>query len=164
MKNPVSFEAFQGKLDLEPIVFSLTQREGGPCWSLEKSRFMEKWYRRFLYLTYLNPGQGIVPTKDLDIFWHTHILDTQKYMDDCERLFGYYFHHFPYFGMRGEEDRKNLEHSFKKTEELYLKCFGESFRSFEIADCGALCNEPVPKNSTIDLGSELRPSLANAAF
>ena len=34
-------------------------------------------------------------------------------------------HHFPYFGMRGEQDAKDLENSFGKTKELYLKTFGE---------------------------------------
>ena len=97
MKSNISFEKFNAELDLEPIIFSLTRREDGASWSVEKSRLMEKWYRRFLYLGYLYPGQSVVPTKNLDIFWHTHILDTQKYVDDCKNLFGHYFHHFPYF-------------------------------------------------------------------
>ena len=99
MKSTVSFDEFNSRLDLESIVFSLTQREDGPGWTLRKSRLLEKWYRRFLYLISLYPNYGLVPTKELDTFWHTHILDTQKYMDDCQRLFGRYFHHFPYFGM-----------------------------------------------------------------
>ena len=161
MKATVSFEEFNARLDLEPIVFTLTEREDGPGWSIEKTRLMAKWYRRFLYLARLYPEQGVAPMKDLDLFWHTHILETQKYMDDWNRLFGRYFHHFLYFGVRGEEDRKNSENAFEETEALYLKHFSESPRSLEIADCGALCNEPVPKYNTNQLNPETRPVLGD---
>ncbi len=164
MKPDVSFDEFNSQLDLEPIVFSLTQRKEGPGWTLEKSRLLEKWYRRFLYLVFLYPNYGLVPTKELDTFWHTHILDTQKYMDDCQGLFGRYFHHFPYFGLRGEVDRRNLERAFEETDALYVKHFGESPRSLKIADCGALCNEPVPQYDTLGLKPEVRPVLEGAVF
>ena len=151
-----SFDEFNRKLDLEPIKFSLTQREDGPSWSLNKAEMLEAWYRRFLYLSSIYEDKIIVPTKDIDTFWHTHILDTQKYMSDCEQLFGRYFHHFPYFGMRGEKDLKNLEKAFCETEELFLLHFGESPVSSGIADCGSLCNEPTPKLTYT------RPVLTNA--
>ena len=156
----VSFDEFNRNLDLEPIKFSLTKREEGAGWSLDKTEALEVWYRRFLYLVSLYPEKVIVPSKDIDIFWHTHILDTQKYMADCKNLFGRYYHHFPYFGMRGEKDRSNLEDAFRKTEELYLQHFGESPLSSEIADCGSLCNEPTPKWVVNNLYSDHRPTLA----
>lgn len=149
MKRSVSFKEFNAGLNLEPIVFSLTHRKEGPEWSIEKCRLVEKWYRRYFYLVSLYPESGLVPSKDIDVFWHTHILDTRKYMEDCDHLLGRYFHHFPYFGMRGKEDRKNLKRAFEETELLYLKHFGESLRSLEIADCGALCNEPTPRYGLI---------------
>ena len=93
------------------------------------------------------------------MFWHTHILDTQKYMLDCENLFGRYIHHFPYFGMRGEKDRNQLKKSFYETEELFLLHFSESPVSVGIADCGALCNEPTPKFGYGALFSNERPTL-----
>jgi len=155
----ISFDEFNCNLDLEPIKVSLTQREDGAGWTLTKAELLEVWYRRFLYLVNLYPEKAIVPSKDIDIFWHTHILDTQKYMDDCETLFGRYFHHFPYFGMRGEKDRSNLEDAFLETDELYLQHFGESPLSVEIADCGALCNEPTPKQKGNNLYPNKRPTL-----
>jgi hypothetical protein len=147
MKNTISFESFNEPLDLEPIKFSLAMRED------------EKWYRRFLFLVKLYPEKMIVPTKDIDLFWHTHILDTKKYMMDCESLFGGYFHHFPYFGMRGKKDKMNMEEAFSETEELYRAVFGESPLGCGIADCGSLCNEPTPesKDSTFQIG--IRPTL-----
>ena len=90
------------------------------------------------------PTKTIVPSKDIDTFWHTHILDTKKYTTDCEILFGKYFHHFPYFGMRGKKDEDNLKQAFHETNQLYLYHFGESPLSSGMADCGSLCSEPKP--------------------
>ena len=154
-----SFNEFTSNLDLEPIKFSLTQREDGPNWPLNKAETLEVWYRRFLYLSSIYKDKVIVPSKDIDMFWHTHILDTQKYMLDCENLFGRYIHHFPYFGMRGEKDRNQLKKSFHETEELFLLHFSESPVSVGIADCGALCNEPTPKFGYGALFSNERPTL-----
>ncbi|MCX7069356.1 MAG: hypothetical protein NTW85_16940 [Methylococcales bacterium] len=53
------------------------------------------------------------------------ILDTQKYQEDCELLFGYFLHHFPYFGMRGKEDEENLKMAWTETRQLYKTRFGE---------------------------------------
>ncbi len=161
MNSMTSFNRFNEPLDLESIKFSLAMREEGPGWSLEKIETLEFWYRRFLFLVHLYPEKSIVPTKDIDVFWHTHILDTKKYMADCETLFGGYFHHFPYFGLRGEQDRMNLEEAFSETEELYLSLFGESPLSSGIADCGALCNEPTPKSDDSTLRANIRPTLAD---
>jgi len=154
-----SFNEFTSNLDLEPIKFSLTQREDGPNWSLNKAETLEVWYRRFLYLSSIYNEKVLVPSKDIDMFWHTHILDTQKYMLDCENLFGRYIHHFPYFGMRGENGRNQLKKSFHETEELFLLHFSESPVSVGIADCGALCNEPTPKFGYGALFSNERPTL-----
>ena len=154
-----SFNEFTSNLDLEPIKFSLTQREDGPNWSLNKAETLEVWYRRFLYLSSIYNEKVLVPSKDIDMFWHTHILDTQKYMLDCENLFGRYIHHFPYFGMRGEKDRNQLKKSFYETEELFLLHFSESPVSVGISDCGALCNEPTPKFGYDALFPNERPTL-----
>ena len=154
-----SFNEFTSNLDLEPIKFSLTQREDGPNWPLNKAETLEVWYRRFLYLSSIYNDKVIVPSKDIDMFWHTHILDTQKYMLDCENLFGRYIHHFPYFGMRGEKDRNQLKKSFHETEELFLLHFSESPVSVGISDCGALCNEPTPKFGYDALFPNERPTL-----
>jgi hypothetical protein len=27
------------------------------------------------------------PTKDIDMFWHAHILDTYQYEADCDRIY-----------------------------------------------------------------------------
>jgi len=113
------------QLDLGPIKVKL-MRPDGENWSLEQVNVVEKWYKRFLLLNYKYPQVSIVPTKAIDTFWHYHILDTMKYADDCQNVFGNFLHHFPYFGMRGAEDAKNLKSAFDKTKDLFQSEFGES--------------------------------------
>jgi hypothetical protein len=158
MKDIQKTQELINSIDLEPIKFNLVSREEGPGWTVEKTKLIETWYRRFLTLVKTYPNQTIVPTKDIDTFWHYHILDTRKYMDDCDKVFGSYFHHFPYFGIRGEEDKLNFDKTFLDSQELFEKHFGESPLSVEAADCGGLCSdgEPTPYTSQ----SNLRPSLA----
>jgi hypothetical protein len=64
-----------------------------------------------------------VPTHEIDEFWHQHILDTLKYVDDCQYVFGYFLHHYPYFGLRGAEDAQALADSFEKTRALFIEHF-----------------------------------------
>jgi hypothetical protein len=42
----------------------------------EKAEKVEVWYRRFLTLNAKYPNASLVPTHDIDAFWHQHILDT----------------------------------------------------------------------------------------
>jgi hypothetical protein len=76
-------------------------------------------------LNMLYPYESIVPCREVDKFWHAHILDTAAYRVDCERVFGQFFDHFPYFGMRGEEDAHALADAYDQTLALYRQHFGE---------------------------------------
>ncbi len=120
-------------LSLEPIKLKLMDKKEGKGWSLEQADIAEKWYKRFLFLCGKYPNEPIVPTMEIDIFWHQHILDTTKYQDDCEKIFGYFLHHFPYFGLRGEEDAENLKKSALASLALYQKHFSESVRELSQA-------------------------------
>jgi hypothetical protein len=66
----------------------------------------------------------IAPSKDVDAFWHGHILDTMKYAEDCDQVFGYFLHHFPYFGMRGADDAAALSAAAEQMRALTEKEFG----------------------------------------
>lgn len=44
---------------------------------------------------------------------------------DCERIFGYFLHHFPYYGMRGEKDFEAFAIAGGRMQELYEQTFGE---------------------------------------
>ncbi len=114
------------ELDLEPIVFKLVHPEPGVTdMTLEEADLLVLKYRRFLTLCAMYPGEAIVPSKELDPAWHTHILDTQKYIEDCTNIFGFVLHHFPYLGSRGAADEKLLVEKFSRTCELYKLHFGE---------------------------------------
>ena len=123
-------------LDLEPIKFKLMDTEEGQGWSREYVDQMEIAYRRFLTLSVKYSEETIAPSKDVDKFWHGHILDTMKYAEDCQNVFGYFLHHFPYFGMRGEEDAANLAEAGRTTKRLYEQEFGEAVPS-RASMCGA---------------------------
>src|SRR5712691_383266 len=116
-------------LDLEPIKFKLMDTEEGQGWSREYVEQMAIAYKRFLTLSVKYPKETIAPSKDVDKFWHGHILDTMKYAEDCQNVFGYFVHHFPYFGMRGEEDAANLAEAGRTTKRLYEQEFGETVPS-----------------------------------
>ncbi|OOE63751.1 MULTISPECIES: hypothetical protein [Salinivibrio] len=93
-------------------------------WTVEYCREVEDLYRKFLALNMRYPEKKICPTGPIDEYWHAHILDTRAYARDCEILFGEFLHHFPYFGMRGPEDRANLEAAFEKSLDLFVTHFG----------------------------------------
>lgn len=126
-------------VDLEPIMVKLMDSDEGEGWSLEKTREIETWYRQFLCLNALYPDRAIVPTRDIDTFWHYHILDTKKYAEDCEVMFGYFLHHFPYFGMRGDQDRQNLHEASSQTWQLFREHFGESPVAEAASKCASEC-------------------------
>src|SRR5260221_346226 len=99
--------------------------EEGQGWSREYVDQMAIEYKRFLTLSVKYPEETIAPSKDVDKFWHGHILDTMKYAEDCQIVSGYFLHHSPYFGMRGEEDAATLAEAGNTTNRLYEKEFGE---------------------------------------
>ena len=72
----------------------------------------------------LYPDEVLVPTKDMDEFWHMHILHTKFYMKDCQNLFGRYLHHTP----SDEHGVSELRDGFNRMLQLYKDCFGESVR------------------------------------
>jgi hypothetical protein len=157
-------------LDLEPIIFKLMDEDDGEGWSQDQALAAAEEYRRFLFLTVTSPAT-IVPTKFVDVVWHTHILDTMKYADDCQKLFGFFLHHFPYFGMRGEEDNANLQKAFRGAADIYEEAFGQPYYvGINGASCGTCgsnaCGSCAGSGITrqVDIvRSNIRPSLAMAA-
>ena len=115
------------QLDLEPIKMKLMHAASGEGWSLEKANAVEKEYRRFLCLMKIYPDEDTAPLVDVDTFWHYHILDTMKYAADCEQVFGYFLHHYPYVGMRGEDDEQFRLDSGDRMRDLYEATFGEAY-------------------------------------
>lgn len=115
-------------LDLEPIKVKLMHQESGEGWSLERANAVEFEYRRFLFLMKRHPNEQTAPLADVDTFWHYHILDTMKYAADCQAVFGYFLHHFPYIGLRGEDDLAAHARVGRRMGELYESTFGETYQ------------------------------------
>ena len=101
-------------------------KKEGKGWTRAQADAAEIAYKQFLQLNLNYPDRSIVPTVSVDAFWDQHILDTQKYAEDCQTIFGYFLHHFPYLGMRGTEDAANLASAFEDTKALHLLQFGET--------------------------------------
>ncbi|TMG89529.1 MAG: hypothetical protein E6H72_12250 [Betaproteobacteria bacterium] len=157
-------------LDLDPIKFKLMDPEEGQGWSREYVNQMAIEYKRFLTLSVKYSEETIAPSKDVDKFWHGHILDTMKYAEDCQNVFGYFLHHFPYFGMRGEEDAANLAEAGRTTKRLYEKEFGEAVSS-RAAMCGvavtdrpAMCGVAVTRDAAMcGVAVTNRPAMCGVA-
>lgn len=121
------------KLDLTKIQKKLCS--GGKlisrCWTPAECEIAIQYYKNFLFLNkkYLKIYPIIPPSIEIDEIWHQHILDTRQYTTDCQRIFGYYFHHFPEFGSRNEQDKNNLNIAFKVTQQLHFKEFGSHILS-----------------------------------
>lgn len=114
-------------LDLDPIKVKLMHAESGEGWAREQADVVEAEYRRFLVLMKTYPDEQVAPLADVDTFWHYHILDTLKYAEDCENIFGYFLHHFPYVGLGGESDHEAHEAVALRMCELYEHTFHEPY-------------------------------------
>jgi len=118
-------------INLEPIKFKLMHQKCGEGWSQTRTDAVATEYRRYLYLQHANPDQLSSPTKDVDTFWHYHILDTVKYAEDCAKAFGYFMHHYPYVGLLEGDDEDVGEKAAERTRELYEATFGEPYNRVE---------------------------------
>lgn len=132
-------------IDLEMVKMKLSEPKEGIGWNREQCEDAEIEYKRYLMLCrkFPHPHYSIVPNKIIDTMWHYHILDSRAYCADCDKWNGGYFHHFPYFGLRGEEDAKQLKASFEETKQHYAETFGESMirGSSEGSDCWHDCQD-----------------------
>jgi hypothetical protein len=147
-------------LDLAPIKFKLCRKEDGHGWSAEHADKMEIAYRRYLILHAKYPEMTLAPEQDIDRFWHMHILDTRKYAADCDATFGHFLHHFPYLGLRGEDDAEALEIAFLKMQELYAQEFGEPVPALQ--NDAAWCSiEPAGASAA---WCSIEPTRASAAW
>src|SRR5262249_33044854 len=86
---------------IDSLDFTAAKREvltsdRGPGWSTAKADYVEQQYKNWLYLCRKYESNNFIPSRDIDVFWHTHILDTKAYHRDCDAIFGYYVHHVPY--------------------------------------------------------------------
>ncbi|MBI2033956.1 MAG: hypothetical protein HYT13_02565 [Candidatus Liptonbacteria bacterium] len=106
--------------------YKLMHPTEGRGWSREKVDRVEVLYKRFLFLAG-SDSRPFMPTSEIDEMWHAHMLDTIKYREDCERIFGFFLDHFPYFGIRGEKDLFNMVRLFVECCQRYEAEYGEPY-------------------------------------
>ena len=126
-----------GTLDLESVKTRLRDPDLGEGWTREYAASIEQAYKTFLSMIvkYQDHAEEIMLSKDVDEFWHTHILQTMKYADDCQAVFGTFLHHAPHVGELTEADHAKRAAQTDKTRGLYEREFGGT-RNAEAAWAG----------------------------
>lgn len=148
-ERPVEFDEEVGLLHFDKLNWKLT-KSSESTWSDDLCDFAECEYRKLLSLKKWYPKLSFVPSKLVDKYWHEHILDTKSYLDDCNAVFGYFVHHYPYFGIYGDDDQSKLQVAFDQTVLLYEQHFGDfptdklfGQQSLEASRCeGHSCHAP----------------------
>ena len=145
MQHTESDRLARARAEIEALDLSLVKRkiackDEGYGWTPEHTERIERGYRQFLSLLASHPGTQFAPTRDIDKFWHAHILSTRQYAADCERIFGEFLHHNPTLGMLGDEDK--LDQAYQALHTLFEREFGEAVPAnavtpAEPAWCGA---------------------------
>lgn len=116
-------------------------------WTNDQRRRSLNRYERWLQLKKLNPRQRLAPTRDIDLFWHLHMLAPVAYHRDCLRNFGRILDHDGGFG-KGEGEATRLREVFLATAELWEKAYREPYgesgqwvRDLVATDCWHDCQD-----------------------
>ena len=150
-------------LDLEPIKLRVMDPELGEGWTREYAESIERAYRNYLIILAKHPEdiEEIVVSKDVDEFWHTHILHTMKYTEDCEKVFGTYLHHSPEVGERTQALLKKAVLA-EKTRRLYQQEFGRVRAEEATSENAAFCGAAIKAGNAPFCGAAVKAE--NAAF
>ena len=119
--------------------FELGREREGRAFRLLGSRSALE-FKRFLALPVLYPGgqkYPFVPSLRLDALWHAFLLDTPRYREFCERVYGQYLDHVPGKSRR-ETKRAIREGPMQFTVESILQAFDGVNKRYwsDVAFCG----------------------------
>lgn len=142
-------------LDLESVKLRVMDAEVGEGWTREYADSVESAYKNYLTMVvkYQEDAEDILPNKDVDEFWHTHILQTMKYADDCQNVFGTYLHHNPHIGERTPAVLEKRAALAEKTRQLYEREFG-GVQHAEVAWAGDAIRANNAAVSTVAIKAE----------
>jgi hypothetical protein len=120
---------YLAQLDLSYIITAMcAEHYPLPRWTLADATLCCQLYKNFLFLQKKHRTIPLVPTREIDEFWHNHILYTKNYFRDCEQIFGHYMHHEP---ASPSDNPQQLVDDFLRTKQLYLEEFNVSlFHSY----------------------------------
>ena len=124
-----------------------TERQATFLWQVSGERFedidflnqgVENYYK-FLLLKPKAKQMVLVPTYQIDLLWHTHILSSlSTYNKDCEATIGSTFHHDDSLNDRTEGGI--LDTSYRATKDLWRKEYGVDY----FVEGGMYRGEPPP--------------------
>lgn len=122
------------QLDLQPIADRLIHPNNPATTIVEQpmsSRLMA--YLQFLFLMYRYPRLNLVPPSVIAAIWQAHILDTQKYQQDCQQLFGCLdlAHHQACPLPLSTSEQQQLISHFATTCTLFETHFGTNIQPFD---------------------------------
>ena len=123
-------------LDLGPVKVKLMHQQSGEGWDQAQAEAVEAEYKRFLHLMRAYPDALLAPSREVDTFWHYHILDTMKYAADCAATFGYFLHHNPNVGLG--EDASEQQRCAERMAQLYQSEFGTPYPA-----AGSYCTRAI---------------------
>lgn len=95
-------------------------------WTTEQRERSLGRYRRWLHLKQRNPAMRMAPTRDIDQFWHLHMLSPVAYHRDCMRLFGRLLDHDGGFG-KGPGEEERLIEVYRATAQAWEAAYGEPY-------------------------------------
>ncbi|HVK84450.1 MAG TPA: glycine-rich domain-containing protein-like [Kofleriaceae bacterium] len=114
-------------------------------WSRDQRERALARYVKWLGLKVRHPAAKLAPTRDIDLFWHLHMLSPVAYHRDCMRLFGHLLDHDGGFG-KAPGELPILEEVFIKTALLWETTYQEAYcedgafiRDAEITKCRHDC-------------------------
>lgn len=111
-------------IDLAGVVEILTEMPGGLRHPLSDVHKAIRLYRIFLVVKGLHWKRKVVPSPSIDLIWHTHILQTTQYRQDCRKLFGKFLDHDPFFGTRSDEELRQYRAAKHWTKSAVMWYFG----------------------------------------
>lgn len=124
---PSSLEASKQyiySIDFSAIINKMVLQDG---WQKENAYALSELYKNYLFLIRKFGEQypTLPPSQEIDLFWHNHILDTTKYLQDCQAIFGKFLHHNPYFlGLDSDEKDWDVINAFETVQQLHFAEFG----------------------------------------
>ena len=156
-------------LDLESVKLKVMDAELGEGWTRAYANSIEAAYKTWLTMLvkYPDNAEDILVSKDVDEFWHAHILHTRKYAEDCQNVFGSFLHHNPHIGHRTTADAERQAALAEKTRSLYQRERGTA-RAAERAWAGAsikvkgaaYCGAAISAEKAAYCGATVKPEKA----
>jgi hypothetical protein len=115
-------------LDLTSVKTRLMDPKLGEGWTREYADSIEIAFKHYLSIAvkYQEHAEDILLSEDVDEFWHTYILQTMKYADDCQAVFGTFLHHSPHIGEVTGADHEKRAALAETTRALYEREFGSA--------------------------------------